>query len=97
MSDNDVRRQSGGVLVAFGRGLIRVLVSLLIGSGAGLTTLGISGQVKPIQWQQRESPPELFLALGVGLLTSGVLMGLMFMLGRGRKDRESPPRENRVG
>src|SRR6266542_5080060 len=48
-----VRRESPGrerrrpmreILLAFGRGFIKVLISLLVGAGAGLLALGIAGR-----------------------------------------------------
>ncbi len=73
------------VLLAFGRGFVKVLISLLIGAGAGLLTLGIAGRDKPDLWTSRHgSPPELFLGIGVGLLTAGGLMAILFMFSRRR-------------
>jgi len=73
------------VLLAFGRGLVRVLISLLIGTGAGLLTLGIASRDQPDLWKRTSTPAELFLALGVGMLTAGALMGLLFVCCRSRK------------
>lgn len=81
------------VLFAFGRGLVKVLTSLLIGAGAGLLTFGLSTQDKADLWRQRDPPPELFLGIGVGLLTAGALMALLFMFSRLRQRRDAGPRE----
>ena len=72
------------VLLALGRGLVKVLISLLIGTGAGMLALGITGRDKPELWHRPGSPPELFLSIGVGLLTAGALMAILFMFSRGR-------------
>jgi hypothetical protein len=96
MADETTGRGGGwarDVLLAFGRGCVKILISLLLGAGAGLMTFGISAQGKPPLWQQREPPPELFLAVGVGMLTAGALMALLFMLGRPRRGRDAGRRE----
>src|SRR5437588_6622721 len=72
------------VLLAFGRGFVKVLISLLIGTGAGLLALGITGRDKPDLWHRPGAPPELFLSIGVGLLTAGGLMAILFMFSRRR-------------
>jgi hypothetical protein len=70
------------LLLVFGRGVVKVLVSLLVGTGIGLVTFGISVRGQPEFWQQRQPPGELFLAVGVGLLSAGLLMMVMFLLPR---------------
>jgi hypothetical protein len=72
------------VLLALGRGLIKVLISLLVGAGAGLLTLGIAGRDKPDLWQRPGPQPEVLLGVGVGLLTAGVLMAILFLFSRRR-------------
>ncbi len=73
------------ILLAFGRGFIKVLISLLVGAGAGLLALGIAGRDKPNMWEPQRGPAaELFLGVGVGLLTSGAVMAILFLFGRRR-------------
>ncbi len=72
------------VFLALGRGLIKVLISLLVGAGAGLLTLGIAGHDKPDLWQRPGPQPEVLLGVGVGLLTAGVLMAVLFLFSRRR-------------
>ena len=73
------------VFLALGRGLIKVLISLLVGAGAGLLALGIAGRDKPNMWEPQRGPAaELFLGVGVGLLTAGVLMAVLFLFSRRR-------------
>ncbi|MBI1914610.1 MAG: hypothetical protein HYS12_07715 [Planctomycetes bacterium] len=90
------------VLLALGRGLVKVLISLLIGTGAGMLALGIAGRDKPDLWQrgQRGPTPEVLLGIGVGLLTAGAVMAILFMFSRRRapetnrgESRLLPPRE----
>jgi hypothetical protein len=81
------------VLLALGRGLVKVLISLLIGAGAGLLTLGIAGRDKPDLWQRPGPQPEVLLGVGVGLLTAGALMAVLFLFSRRRApaaDRGGP-------
>jgi hypothetical protein len=72
------------VLLAFGRGLVKVLISLLIGAGAGLLALGIAGRDKPDLWKLPGPQPEVLLGVGVGLLTAGALMAVLFLFSRRR-------------
>jgi len=84
------------VILAFGRGLIKVLISLLIGAGAGLLTLGIAGRDKPDLWKLPGPQPEVLLGIGVGLLTAGLLMAVLFLSSR-RRRRESNSRIHEPG
>jgi hypothetical protein len=72
----------------FGRGLIKVLVSLLVGGGVGFLTFGVTAMINPSIWNRREPPGELFLSIGGGLLTSGVLLLILFLFPR---RRTTPP------
>ncbi len=58
------------VLLAFGRGLVKFLVSLFVGSGVGLFLFGFFTRGQPTG--------ELFLAIGAGLLSAGVMLLLLF-------------------
>lgn len=96
MADEITGRGDGwarDVLLAFGRGCVKVLISLLVGAGAGLMTFGITAQGKPRLWRDDEPPAELFLAVGVGMLTAGALMALLFMFGRHRRGWNAGRRE----
>lgn len=74
------------VLLAFGRGFVKVLISLLIGTGAGMLALGIAARDKPDLWANNKHgpPPEALLGIGVGLLTAGAVMAILFMFSRRR-------------
>ena len=72
------------VFLAFGRGFIKVLISLLIGTGAGLLALGIAGRDKPKLLSTPDPSPELLLGIGVGLLTAGAVMAILFLFSRRR-------------
>jgi hypothetical protein len=72
------------VLLAFGRGFVKVVISLLIGAGAGLLALGIAGRDQPELWHGNSPAPELLLGMGVGLLTAGAVMAILFMFSHQR-------------
>ena len=76
------------LLGAFGRGIVKMLISLFVGGGVGLLTFGITTKDKPEIWEQFRQGPngEFFLALGAGLLTAGGMMLIMFLLPRRRND-----------
>ena len=69
-------------LFALGRGIVKTLISLFIGSGVGLLTFGISTRDMPDLWEHRGPPPGLFTATGAGLLATGAMMVLLFSLPR---------------
>lgn len=79
------------LLLTFGRGVVKVLISLLTGAGVGLMTFGVTIRSKPELWNLHDPPGELFLSLGAGLLTTGVLMTALFLVPRLRKDRAETP------
>jgi hypothetical protein len=81
------------ILLTFGRGVIKLLISLFIGAGAGLLTFGITTMGKPNIWRQPDPPGEMFLGIGVGLLTAGVLLLVLFFIPGRRK--APPPVERR--
>ena len=83
------------VLLAFGRGFIKVLISSLIGTGAGMLALGIAGRDKPDLLRGPEPPPEALLGIGVGLLTAGGVMAILFLFSR-RRALEEPGRKRGV-
>jgi hypothetical protein len=70
-------------LLALGRGVVKVLVSLFVGTGVGLVTFGAAIRDAGDVWRYSSSPPPgLFLAVGTGMLVTGVTMGLMFFVPR---------------
>jgi hypothetical protein len=75
-------------LLALGRGIVKTLISLFIGSGVGLLTFGVSTRDMPDLWDHRGPPPGFFTAMGAGLLATGAMMVLMFALSRPRKAPE---------
>jgi hypothetical protein len=77
-------------LVGFGRGVIKVLISLLVGIGVGLLTFGITIRDMDNIWNKPGPPGEFFLAIGVGLLSTGFVMTLLFFLPRLWKAPERP-------
>src|SRR5688572_21738037 len=63
-------------MLSLGRGIAKTFISLLIGSGVGLLTFGISVRDMHDLWE----PPGLFTATGAGLLATGATMVLLFSL-----------------
>jgi len=47
-----------------------------------LLALGIAGRDKPDLWERRGPTPELLLGVGVGLLSAGAVMAILFLFGR---------------
>jgi len=45
-------------------------------------TRGNAGHVKPDLWDRPAPQPELLLGVGVGLLTAGARMAILFLFGR---------------
>jgi hypothetical protein len=85
------------VLLAFGRGLIKVLISLMLGAGAGLVTFGYSAKDRPDLWWHRDPPAELFLGIGVGLLTAAAVMLALFFVWPRLAPRLTDERGRRAG
>ena len=71
-----------GTVLALGRGVIKTLISLFIGSGVGLLTFGVATRDMPNFWEHRGPPPGFFTATGAGLLATGAMMVLLFFLPR---------------
>jgi hypothetical protein len=74
------------VLLALGRAIVKILISLFAGTGVGLVTFGLTVRDSPDLWLRPGPPPGFFLALGTGLLTTAMLMTVLFYLPRARKD-----------
>jgi hypothetical protein len=66
------------VLVAFGRGVVKVLVAGLVGTGVGFLVFGGTALNRPSLWHSPDPPPELFLGAGAGLLTGGAVLLVLF-------------------
>ena len=69
-------------LLALGRGIVKTLVSLFLGSGVGLLTFGVTTGDMPGILEHRGPPPGFFTAMGTGLLATGASMVLLFFLPR---------------
>ena len=68
------------IVLAFGRGYIKLLISVIDGFGVGLLVLGITTANRPDLWQRREPPGEIFIAVGAGLLSGGATLLLLFFV-----------------
>jgi hypothetical protein len=79
------------LLLAFGRGIVKVLISVFVGTGVGLLTFGLSVKDKPDVWEKGDPPGEVFLAVGAGLLSTGGLMTGLFYLPRSVSSRRTAP------
>jgi hypothetical protein len=75
-------------VLALGRGIVKILISLLIGGGVGLLTFGLATRDLPDLWERRGPPPGVFTATGAGLLAAGGMMVLLFSQARPRKPPE---------
>jgi hypothetical protein len=71
-----------GALFALGRGIVKFLISLFVGSGVGLLTFGVTTKDIPDFWQRSYPPSGLFVAVGAGLLTTAGMMVLLFFIPR---------------
>jgi len=93
------------IFLSFGRGVVKFLISLFVGTGVGMLTFGILTRDRLDVWSSRQPPPELFLAIGAGLLSAAAMMLLLFFVPRLRggqspsgrpegkaQDHGSPPR-----
>lgn len=70
------------LLVAFGRGVLKTLISFLIGTGIGLVTFGATVNGSDDLWMRHGPSPELFLAIGAGMLSTGGSMIALFFIPR---------------
>jgi hypothetical protein len=69
-----------GFWQAFGRGLIKLLVSLLAGFGVGLLVIGNAAADNPDFWRDREPQGALLTGIGAGLLTAAGMLVLLFFI-----------------
>ena len=69
------------LLLAIGRGLVKILTSLFIGFGVGLVTVGYCTMQSGVPVDFRHGPPpmgETLLGVGAGLLATGLSLVLLF-------------------
>jgi len=81
---------------ALGRGFIKLLVTLFAGFGVGLLVIGWYAQGEPTFWEGRNPPGGLFVGIGAGLLTTALLLVVLFIIPR-RGRKLWPPCEPREG
>jgi hypothetical protein len=72
------------LLLAFGRGVVKTLISVFVGTGVGFLTFGASVEDTQVLWRAYGPPAELFLAIGAGMLSSGAVMFVLFSFPRSR-------------
>lgn len=70
------------VLYAFGRGVVKTLVSTFVGVGVGLLTFGLNIEESAEVWHRGYPPSAVFVAVGAGMLTAGGLMFVLFVTPR---------------
>ena len=81
------------MVLAIGRGVVKVLTSLFIGSGVGLVTVGYTTMQSNASWDFRHNPPpmgEIFLGVGAGLLAAGLSLVVLFAFGGSRRTVIAP-------
>jgi hypothetical protein len=69
-------------MAALGLGIVKLLISLFVGSGVGLLTFGLRTTDNSEIWMRSIPPASLFTALGAGLLSTALMMVLLFLLPR---------------
>jgi hypothetical protein len=81
-------------LVALGHGIVKVMVSLFVGTGVGLVTFGVMTRDRPEIWEMRNPPGEVFLSVGIGLLTAGTVLASEALLALGVPSSEREAKAN---
>src|SRR5438128_12597234 len=71
------------LLLAFGRAVLKIFISAVVGVGTGLGTMGYFWLQRPDTWVNHyghHEPPlgEIFLGVGAGLLAGAVMMLVQF-------------------
>jgi len=79
------------LLVAFGRGVVKTLISVFVGTGVGFLTFGSSVDDASTIWRGYGPPPEMFLAVGAGMLSAGAVMLVLFLLPRSKRSSTGIP------
>jgi hypothetical protein len=69
-------------LFALGRGIIKLFVSMFVGTGVGLLTFGINARDIDTIWARPGPPNEFFTAVGAGLLSAAIMMFVLFFVPR---------------
>jgi hypothetical protein len=83
------------LLRTFGQACLKVLVAMSVGFGVGLLTVGVYFPFDPSLRGQYGSPPAggLFIAVGVGLLASALMLMVLFFGPGTRKTRMARQRD----
>ncbi len=71
-----------GTMLALGRGLVKLMISLFVGGGVGLITFGVTTKDVPDLWTRNYPPPGFFTAIGAGLLSCAFVMAVLFIVPR---------------
>jgi hypothetical protein len=71
------------LLMAFGRAVLKIFISAVVGVGVGMGTMGYFWMQRPDSWVTHyghKEPPlgEIFFGVGVGLLSAALLMLAQF-------------------
>jgi hypothetical protein len=71
------------MLMAFGRAVVKIFISAVVGVGMGLGTMGYFCMQRPDAWVNsygHQEPPmgEAFFSIGAGLLSAAVMMLVQF-------------------
>jgi hypothetical protein len=67
-------------LLTFGRSIVKLLISLFVGIGIGLVTFGVVVEDVENIWDRAGPPSGFFLAMGATVLSTGIMMALLFLL-----------------
>jgi hypothetical protein len=79
------------IVLALGRGVIKILISGLLGVGVGMLVFGITTAGKPEIWEMRRAPGEMFIAIGAGLLSGSGMLLVLFLIPWLMKRTTEPP------
>ena len=71
-----------GTLIALGRGIVKFIISMFVGSGVGLLTFGATSKDVPDLWTRNGPPWGFFVGMGAGLLSAAASMVLLFFVPR---------------
>jgi hypothetical protein len=78
------------LLVGLGRGVVKTSISCFVGAGVGLVTFGSLVSDTDDIWLRHGPPPEMFLAIGAGMLSAGAMMiGLFFIPWNGKPSQDA--------
>lgn len=79
------------IVIGFGSGIIKLLISVAVGVGVALLVIGIVSNSRQDQWGGRARDPEIFMGVGAGLLSGGgTLLALFFIPLFTRRPAEPP-------